>query len=74
MNGSFESCKLLVEGKANLKTVNKLGKTAVEEAYDKGFYEVSEYLLEMEATYSEKSNEIIVESQEDEEFEDNKNI
>lgn len=69
INNNFEGVKILVKHNANLKIKNELNKTASEEGFDRGYIELSEYLIEFEVCDSENSS-IIKEDIEMKEFEE----
>lgn len=48
--------KILIENKADYKILNDSNKTACEEAYDRGFFDISEYLIENESDHSCQSS------------------
>lgn len=47
-NGLKEAAKILLDKNADFSIINNQGKTASEDAYDKGIYEISEMILEKE--------------------------
>lgn len=69
INNNLEGVKVLVKHNANLKIKNELNKTASEEGFDRGYIELSEYLIENELCDSENSS-IIKEDMEMKEFEE----
>jgi hypothetical protein len=48
MNGQKEIVEFLVKKNANVLLKNALGKTAAQEAYEKCYYEISEFLVDKE--------------------------
>lgn len=62
LNGQKEVVSILIKNGANVNTKNNLGKTPSEEAYDSGFYDISEMLVAEEL----KTNKGIFEESADE--------
>lgn len=64
---------MLIEYKADIKLLNSFGKSAAEEAYDRNFIEISEYIIEKDSDDSKNSiifEESINDKQMEEEFKD----
>lgn len=56
MNNNFEGVKLLVEYNSDIKIKNNTDKAAAEEAFDRGYNEISDYLIEIEVEHSKSSS------------------
>ena len=56
MNNNIEGVKLLVEYNSDIKIKNNTEKAAAEEAFDRGYNDISDYLIEIEVEHSKSSS------------------